>query len=443
MPSKIRARDRDSVLQALRAGVVPRMGLEHIQVARENELRELLREIDRIADGGSGFRLVIGEYGSGKTFFLNLVRAMALSRQLVTARADLSADRRLHSTSGQARALYSELMSTLATKTVPDGGGLPGIVERFVMSADTEAKKRLVDPEDVIKERLADLSEMVGGFDFASVVAAYWRAHRDGDAVLSASALRWLRGEYSTRTEAREVLGVRTVVADQTVYDHLKLMGRFCRQAGYAGLLVCLDETVSIYMLQNAQARNGSYEQTLRILNDCIQGTAVGLGFLLAGTPEFLQDPRRGLSSHEALRSRLAENAFAVNGLVDLSGPVIRLQNLTPEDVFVLLQKIRNVYASGDPEEYLLPDDALKTFMEHCSKRIGEAYFRTPRSTVKAFVDLLAIIDQNRGADWHELIGATRVDPDPDPAPDVSSPLLEETDSFAPTKDDDLASFRL
>jgi len=417
------------------------MGLEHIQVARENELRELLREIDRIADGGSGFRLVIGEYGSGKTFFLNLVRAMALSRQLVTARADLSADRRLHSTSGQARALYSELMSTLATKTVPDGGGLPGIVERFVMSADTEAKKRLVDPEDVIKERLADLSEMVGGFDFASVVAAYWRAHRDGDAVLSASALRWLRGEYSTRTEAREELGVRTVVADQTVYDHLKLMGRFCRQAGYAGLLVCLDETVSIYMLQNAQARNGSYEQILRILNDCIQGTAVGLGFLLAGTPAFLQDPRRGLSSHEALRSRLAENAFAVNGLVDLSGPVIRLQNLTPEDVFVLLQKIRNVYASGDPEEYLLPDDALKTFMEHCSKRIGEAYFRTPRSTVKAFVDLLAIIDQNREADWHGLIGDTRVDPDP--GPDVSSPPPEETDLPGPTKDDDLASFRL
>jgi len=441
MSSKIRARDRDAVLQALRAGVVPRMGLEHIQVARENELRELLREIDGIADGGSGFRLVIGEYGSGKTFFLNLVRAMALSRQLVTARADLSADRRLHSTSGQARALYSELMSTLATKTIPDGGGLPGIVERFVMSADAEAKRRSVDPEDVIKERLADLSEMVGGFDFASVIAAYWRAHCDGDAELSASALRWLRGEYSTRTEAREALGVRTVVTDQTIYDHLKLMGRFCRQAGYAGLLVCLDEMVSIYMLQNAQGRNGSYEQILRVLNDCIQGTAMGLGFLLAGTPEFLQDPRRGLNSHEALRSRLAENAFAVNGLVDLSGPVIRLQNLTPEDVFVLLQKIRNVYASGDPEKYLLPDEALKAFMEHCSKHVGEAYFRTPRSTVKAFVDLLAIIDQNREADWHELIGGTEVDPDT--APDVTSPPPEETDSPEPTKDDDLASFRL
>jgi hypothetical protein len=441
MSSRIRARDRDAILQALRAGVVPRVGLEHIQVARANELGELLREIDRIADGGSGFRLVIGEYGSGKTFFLNLVRAMALNRQLVTAHADLSADRRFHSTSGQARALYSELMSALATKTIQDGGALQGIVERFVMSAIADAEKRAVDPEEVIRERLADLSEMVGGFDFASVIAAYWRAHRDGDADLAASALRWLRGEYSTRTEAREALGVRTVVVDQTFYDHLKLMGRFCRQAGYAGLLVCIDELASIYMLQNAQARHGSYEQILRMLNDSIQGTAVGLGFLLAGIPEFLQDPRRGLSSHEALRSRLAENAFAVNGLVDLSGPVIRLQNLAPEDVFVLVQKIRHVYAAGDPEKYLLPDEALRAFMEHCSKRVGEAYFRTPRSTIKAFVDLLAILDQNKEADWHQLIAGTSVIEDP--APDIATLPQPDPDSRDSNGDEDLASFRL
>lgn len=425
----IKARDRDSVIQSLQAGVVPRRGQYLIQVGRAEETKALIRDLDRVAEGGSTIRFVIGEYGSGKTFFLSLVRSIALEKKLVTAHADLTPDRRLHATAGQARSLYAELTQNLATRSKPEGGALPSIVERFVTSAISQARDRLVDPELVIRERLAYLSESVGGYDFAEVIAAYWRGHDKNDEMLKANAIRWLRGEYTTRADARRALGVRTIVEDANVYEQLKLLTQLVRLAGYSGCLICLDELVNLYKLANTQARKSNYEQILRILNDCLQGGSIGLGFLLSGTPDFLMDTRRGLYSYPALHSRLAENAFAVNGLVDYSSPVLRLGNLSPEDLFVLLSKIRHLFAFGDSARYLLPDEGIQAFMSHCSKRIGDVYFRTPRNTIKAFIDLLSVLEQNQPVSWTDLV------------PQVSFEI--ETDSDLASEDEDLASFRL
>ena len=393
----IRPRERDAILQALRAGVVPRIGQQHVQVGRVNEVQALLQDIDRIADGGAAVRFVIGEYGSGKTFFLHLIRSIALERRLVTVHADLSPDRRLHASGGQARSLYSELMRNMSTKAKPDGGALGSVVERFITQALAQAKKAGTDPETVIHQRLADLSEMVGGYDFAQVITAYWRGHDTGNDQLKSDAVRWLRGEFSTRTDARTALGVRTIVDDANLYDQLKMMSRLARMAGYAGMLVCLDEMVNLYKLANTQARNGNYEQVLRILNDCLQGNTSYLGFMFSGTSDFLLDTRRGLYSYAALQSRLAENTYATNGLVDYSGPVLRLANLAQEDFYLLLTRLRHVAAGGNPEAYLVPDQALTAFMAHCSSRIGDDYFRTPRTTIKEFVNLLAVLEQNPG----------------------------------------------
>lgn len=428
---KIRPRDRDAIVQSLRAGVVPRVGLHHVQVGRATEIQSLVEDIDRIADGGSAFRLVIGEYGSGKTFFLSLVRAVALEKKLVTANADLNPDRRLHASDGQGRSLYAELMRNLATRARPDGGALSGIVEKFVSSAVEDAKENGYSVEDVIEERLKSLRELVGGYDFAAVIGSYWKGHETGREVLMRDAERWLRAEFTTKTDARNALGVRTIIDDENWYDHAKLMGRFVRLAGYAGLLITLDELVNLYKLGSSQARSANYEQILRILNDSLQGTSEGLGFLLGGTPEFLIDPRRGLYSYQALASRLSENTFATAGLTDRSGPVIRLQNLAPEDLLILLGRLRNVFAYGDESKYLVPDAALTDFMTHCSKKIGDSYFRTPRTTIKAFLDFLAVLDQNPQASWTDLIEEANVVKDlgPDVTPDDD--------------DDELATLRL
>ena len=443
----IRPKDRDAVIQSLRAGVVPRTGQHLIQVGRVNEISALLKDIERIADTGSCIRLVIGEYGSGKSFFLNLIRAIALEKRLITAHADLNPDRRLHGTGGQARSLYAEMMRNISTRSKPDGGAMQSIVERFVTEALKESKASGKNPEIVIHDKLNILSEMVGGYDFAHVIATYWKGHDTGNEQLKADAIRWLRAEFSTKTDARNALGVRTIIDDGSFYDHLKLMSRFVRFAGFEGMLVCLDELVNLYKLSNVQARNSNYEQILRILNDSLQGPAVGLGFVMGGTPDFLMDTRRGLYSYSALQSRLAENTFAVKGLVDYSGPVLRLCNLSPEDFYILLGKIRHVFAYGNCNDYLLPDMALKAFMEHCSKKIGDAYFRTPRNTITSFVNLLSVLEQNRQATWEDILGT--VDIKPDINPDLDSHVEDSaTSSVAGAgipgdEGDGLASFKL
>ena len=437
--SRIRPRDRNAIIRSLRAGVVPRKGQQHIQVGREKEVAALITDIDQIVDSGSAIRFVIGEYGAGKSFFLNLVRSIALERKLVTVHADLSPDRRLHATGGQARSLYSELMRNLSTRAKPDGAAMPSVVERFVISSITHARSQGINPESVIRERLGHLQELTGGYDFAEVITAYWRAYDTGNEQLKVDVVRWLRGEFSTRTAARMALGVRTIIDDGTFYDHLKLLARFVRLAGFSGLLVCLDEMVNLYKLSNTRARNSNYEQVLRILNDCLQGSAVGLGFLLGGTPDMLLDTRRGLYSYSALQSRLAENTFATAGLVDYSGPVLRLANLTPEDMYVLLMKLRHVYASGDTSAYLVPDEALQAFMNHCESRVGSAYFQTPRNTIKEFVNLLAVLDQNPNASWSQLIDRVEITPEtnPDLEPETLSDTIKNTESATSHNTDD------
>ena len=447
-PTSIRPRERDAVLQSLRSGVVPKNGQRHIQVGRGKEVEALLGDIERICDGGSGIRFVIGEYGAGKSFFLNLVRSVALEKKLVAAHADLSPDRRLHASDGQARALYAELMRNLSTRSSPDGGAMPAVVERFVTESLRHARAEDRSPEDVIHERLGALQELTGGFDFAEVIASYWRAHDGGNEQLKADVVRWLRGEFSTKTDARKALGVRTIVDDSNFYDQIKLFARFTHLAGFGGLFVCLDEMVNLYKLTHTQSRNSNYEQVLRILNDCLQGSAEGLGFLFGGTPDMLLDTRRGLFSYAALQSRLAENTFATNGLVDYSGPVLRLANLTPEDLYVLLGKIRHVFASGDPDHYLVSDDALVSFMSHCQSKVGDAYFRTPRTTIKEFVNLLAILEQNPKANWSDLIAQVQVAPEsnPDLAPLAEATTPDGSSGVEPTPqdgDDELASLRI
>ncbi len=442
MNVSIKPKDRDAIVQSLRAGVVPRSGLQHIQVGRADEVKALVRDIERVAEGGSAIRFVIGEYGAGKTFFLNLVRSVGLEKKLVTAHADLSPDRRLQASGGQARSLYAELIRNLATRSKPEGGALPSVVERFVSNAIQDSKAKGIKPDAAIHERLSALSELVGGYDFAEVIAAYWRGHDTGDEVLKTSAVRWLRGEFSTKTDARNALGVRTIVDDSNVYDQIKLLSRFFKLAGYDGFLVCFDELVNLFKLAHTQNRNANYEQILRILNDTLQGSSANLGFLFGGTPEFLMDTRRGLYSYQALQSRLAANQFTSGGLVDFTHPVLRLASLTPEDLFVLLSKLRLVYAGGDSAKPAIPDEGIKAFMRHCSTRIGDAYFRTPRSTVTAFINLLAVLEQNPGVSWEQLVGTVEIPTDKNP--DLE-PLESEDGSAGEKAPDggDLASFKL
>ncbi|EJG07255.1 hypothetical protein Metli_1299 [Methanofollis liminatans DSM 4140] len=434
---QIKSRERNAIIQSLQAGVVPRIGLQHIQVGRKDEINAIITDLDRITDDGATIRFVIGRYGSGKSFFLNLSRLVALEKQFVVVQADITPDRRLHATGGQARALYTELMHSIATRAKPEGSALASVIERWVSDLDYRLKQEGKGDAEVvhaIHQELLPLQDLVSGYDFASVIGRYYEGFQRGDDILMSSALRWLSGEYETKTEARNDLGVRTIVRDQNIYDYLKLWAAFVRMAGYAGLIVNLDEMgVLSHRLNSTQARNANYEMILRIVNDCLQGSVSGIGFIFAGTDEFFADPRRGIASYEALASRLNENEFAVNGLKDISGPVIRLDNLTPEDLFVLFHNIRNVFSRGDPSVYLIPDDGITRFMGHCSGVMGAEFYQTPREAVKKFVGFLSVLEQNPGTRWEDLLSGPSTTPSGD---------IPESEGIR-GNDDDLVTFRL
>ena len=409
----IRNKEREIIIQSLRSGVVPKMGLHHIQVGRSEEIKSFVRDIQNVSEGGSSFRFVVGEYGSGKTFFLSLIRSIALEKGLVTMHADLSPFKRLHGSQGQARHLLSELISSLSTRTRQDGNALENILERFISVVKEEVSLTQKSFSYVVATLLKDMSDIPGGYNFIKVINAYCEAYEEDDDFLKSKALKWLRAEYTTKKDSYVDLGVREFISDKSLLNTIKLYCLLVRKAGYNGLMVCMDELVNLYKITNTVSRNANYEEILRMLNDTLQGSFSSLGFIMGGTPEFLTDHRRGLYSYEALRSRLTENTFASQlGLMDYNTTVLRLASLTKEELYVLLQNLRHVFAYGDTKKYLVPDPALNAFLVHCSKKIGDSYFRTPRTTIKSFLDMLSLLEQYPQYKWSDILESVNIEKD-------------------------------
>ena len=439
----IKTKEREIIIQSLRSGVVPRLGLQHIQVGRSDELKSFISNITTIANGGTSFRLVIGEYGSGKTFFLSLVRSIALQQGLVTMNADLSPTKRLHGTDGQARLLLSELIASLSTRTKQDGNALQNILEKFIAMARTEAEQHQRNVISVIHEQLSELNECPGGYAFAQVIKKYWEAYEEGNNILKDCALRWLKAEYTTKTDSLRDVGVREFIDDSSLFNTLKLYSILIQKAGYKGLLICMDEMVNLYKISNSVSRKANYEEILNILNNTLQGTLTNIGFIMSGTPEFLTDGNRGLYSYEALKSRLAENSFSKKiGLVDYNSTVLRLSNLTKEELYLLLKNLRNVFAGGDESKYLVPDEALLAYLNHCANKIGDSYFRTPRNTIKGFLDLLSMLEQYPDLQWSDMIEKVEIVKDIEPT-EVGEIIAQQSEVQNIGENDVFASFKL
>lgn len=442
MSKVIRAKERETIIQSLRSGVVPRVGLQHIQVGRNDELKSFIKDLETIADGGSSFRLVIGDYGSGKTFFLSLVRSIALEKGLVTMNADLSPSKRLYGNEGQARRLLADLVTSLSTRTKQDGNALTNVLEKFISIAQEKAETERVEISFVIKNMLNELNDFPNGHSFAFIIYKYWEAFDTGNDALKNCVLKWLKGEYATKTDTMRDLGIRDFINDASFFNTLKLYSVLVKKAGYKGLLINLDEMVNLYKAAHGTSRKINYEEILGILNNTLQGTVSNIGFIMSGTPEFLTDTRRGLYSYEALRSRLAENDFSKQlGVVDYNSTVLRLSSLSKEELYVLLKNLRNVFACGIKEDYLVPDEALVAYMNYCFNKIGDSYFRTPRNTIKGFLDLLSILEQYPSLKWDDVIEKIKIEKDIEPT-EIES-ILRSQEELSSEEKDEFTSFRL
>lgn len=443
MNRPIKAKERETIIQSLKSGVVPRAGLQHIQVGRSEELKSFIKDINTIAEGGTSFRFVIGEYGSGKTFFMSLIRSIALEKGLVTMHADLSPTKRLHGSDGQPRMLLAEMAGNLATRTKPDGNALQNILERFISGAKEEAAYSGRDAYEVISEKLNELNDYTGGYNFISVIKKYLEGYGTGNEQLMNDSLKWLKAGYTTKTDSLRDLGVREFISDASFYNTLKLYSVLVRKAGYKGLMICMDEMVNLYKIPNSVSRKANYEEILSMLNNTLQGTFSNIGFVMGGTPEFLTDNVRGLYSYEALKSRLSENTFSKQlGVTDYNSVVLRLSNLTKEELYLLLSNLRHVFAGGNPENYLVPDEGLLAFLHHCANKIGESYFRTPRTTIKSFLDLLSVLEQYPNYKWSDIIASVDVRKDIEPS-QVETILHTASSQNDSADDDGFSSFRL
>ena len=412
---KIPRRIAQTLINSLKGGVVPRVGLQYVTVGRAQEIDALLRDVEIIADGGASFRFIMGKYGSGKSFLLQTIRNYVMAKNFVVLDADLSPERRLQGTRGQGLATYKELVRNMSTKTKPEGGALSLILDRWISNVQqevmTESQLSMTDPaltklvEKKISSVIYSLNEMVHGFDFARLLTLYYQAYVSGDDETKAKVLKWFRGEYNTKTEARQELGVNIVITDDDWYEYLKIFAAFLKQAGYAGMLVLIDELVNIYKIPNAITRQYNYEKILTMYNDAMQGKAQHIGFILCGTPQCMEDPRRGVYSYEALRSRLAEGHFSTEHK-DLLSPVIRLLPLTNEEMLILIEKLADIHAGLYEYKQIVTQQDMVDFIEIEFNRIGADTHITPREVIRDFIEVLDIIYQNPGMKVRTLLGS-------------------------------------
>lgn len=415
---KIPRRIASVVINSLKGGVVPRIGLPYITVGREAEIDALLRDVEIIAEGGASFRFIVGRYGSGKSFLLQTIRNYVMDRNFVVADADLSPERRLQGARGQGLATYKELIQNLSTKTRPEGGALTLILDRWLSNVQSEAAAESgLGPGDAgfvglvekkIGEVVNSLNEMVHGFDFAKLLTVYYRANLAGDDESKAKVVKWFRGEYANRTEARAELGVNIVITDDDWYEYIKLFAMFLKKAGYNGLLVLIDELVNIYKIPNSITRQYNYEKLLTMYNDTLQGRARHLGIIMGGTPQCIEDTRRGMFSYEALRSRLEEGRFVLDGMRNVLSPVIRLSPLTCEEMLVLIEKVAEIHAGLFEYGRRLSQQELIDFIRIEFGRIGADAKLTPREVIRDFIELLNIVYQNPEANVAELLNSEK-----------------------------------
>ena len=414
MENKLPLRIANILINALKGGVVPRIGLEYITVGRTQEIAAILHDIEMIEDGSASFRFIVGKYGSGKSFLLQTIRNYATAKGFAVVDADLSPERRFAGTKGQGLATYKELIQNLSTKSKPDGGALPLILERWISGiqasiraqseAEGEAFNRLVEKQ--IYAVAGSLEGMVNGFEFAKAVAAYWRAYQQDDGAMKSNVLKWFRGEYASRKEAKADLDINFIVTDETWYDFLKIFAVFLVNAGYKGLLVFIDELVNIYKIPNSITRQNNYEKILTMYNDVLQGKAKHIGFLIGGTPQCIEDKYRGLFSYEALRSRLAEGHFATDEMKDLTAPIIRLQMLTQEEVYVLVEKLRDIHAQLYNYTPTMSHEDLLYFLTVEYNRVGAGTHITPREIIRDFIELVNILYQNPNRSVSDILGS-------------------------------------
>jgi hypothetical protein len=421
MIENVKPKEATAIINSLISGVVPKIGVQHTTVGRSDEIAAFVSSLEDVKNGHSMVKFWIGDFGSGKSFMLHVLNTVALKQKFVVANADFTPDNRLYSNDGKAVVLYTAIMDNVAIQTKPEGGALPTLLEKWIeqviSKTATENNIPFTEIRNVqyltliqtnILKTINEISD-VGGFDFGTVVMKYYEGYVTDDPQLRKNALKWLKGEYRTKTEAKQELGVREIITDLNYYDMLKNFCKLFVSIGYSGFMINLDEAINLYKISTSVIREKNYEKILTIYNDCFQGKVSNFFINFAGTKEFLENERRGLFSYEALKSRLQTNKFETAEIRDFAQPVIRLLPLGNNEIFVLLKKLKLIFDFNYNVDIPITDDEIQLFMEELFNKPGASEFLTPREVIRDFLNILNILRQNPTLDKKQLFGELEV----------------------------------
>lgn len=417
MNNRINPKEADNIIKALEAGVVPRRGIQHLLVGRHKEVEEVILILDNIKQGESDIRFWVGDFGSGKSFMMRTIESLAVQKNFAVSTIDLTPTRRFYASDGKAQSLYNEIVDNIIIQTSQDGNAIKTIIEEWINSIITSVSERdkipasqllVKENKGIIEKEILNITssfKSVGlSYELGQAISKYYEGLMEDNQVLKLKALRWIRGDISTKTESKNELGIKRIINDDNWYEAIKNLAELFSDIGYSGFVINFDEAVNLYKLPMSQTRERNYEKILNIFNECKSNTARGLFVNFGATRKTIFDERRGMSSYGALKGRLGNESSLDSKLINTNKTVLPLKPLTTEEIYTLLENLKNIYNIHYRLDIDMTMENIKLYMEEQLNRPGALEFLTPRAVIKDFLEILDMIRQNPDVETETII---------------------------------------
>ncbi|MBU5427676.1 ATP-binding protein [Tissierella pigra] len=417
MKNRVNPKEADNIIKALEGGVVPRRGIQHLLVGRNEEVQEIISILESITQGGSDIRFWIGDFGSGKSFMLRTIESIAVQKNFVVSTVDLTPTRRFYSSDGKAKSLYNEIINNIVIQTSQDGNAINTIIEEWINRIITNISERdnipinqllMIENKKIVENEILNITscfKSVGlSYELGQAISKYYEGIAEDNKVLKLKALRWIRGDIDTRTESKRELGIERIINDDNWYDAIKNLAELFSDIGYSGFVVNFDEAVNLYKLPMAQTRERNYEKILNIFNECKSNTARGLFINFGATRKTIFDEHRGMSSYGALKGRLGSDGNLNSRLINTNKTALLLKPLTVEEIYTLLDNLNSIYNIHYRKNISMTTENIQIYMEEQLNRPGAAEFLTPRAVIKDYLEVLDLIRQNPDEEIESIV---------------------------------------
>lgn len=391
---------RWTLLNALRNGTVPDLGLEEIAVGLDPQVAAVEEGLAFVSRGKSGYKFLRGDYGAGKTFLSSLVCSQATEKGFLFSKVVVSAaDTPLY----RLISVYRRLCEGLSRNTRNPGGQFRSILDRWLYSLEEKVEELHGIGEDddgfaeavsaQVDRELLELGDTAGRM--AACIKGYHQAQLAGDYGQAMALLDWMTGNDKVAASMKKTAGVTGSLGSEDVLPFLQGLLQIVRASGeQKGLVVVIDEVETILRLRRPE-RTKSLEVLRQLVDACDRHEFPGLYLLFTGTPDFFDSPQ-GVPSLPPLHDRI-KVSFQDDLPDNLRQPQIRLRAFDQARLEAVAKKVRQVYPAAMPLEQVVTDDVIIALSDAMTAGFGGRIEVIPRLFLRAWVDLLDRADQHPG----------------------------------------------